>query len=121
MQLDALATQNFSWQGQIWPGQDMRWEIDEDASRGGQDEDNTAPRWTTRINLTLPHLGEVSAQIRLQGNQITLAMSAESSETRSLLRASTVALRNQLNEAGLTLASVGVDAATMPKNNEQAG
>ena len=36
-QLESLATQNFSWQGQVWPGQEMRWEIDEDAARRAQE------------------------------------------------------------------------------------
>ena len=120
MQLDALATQSFSWQGQVWPGQEMRWEIDEDGSRRGQDEDNSATQWTTRLSLNLPKLGEINAQIRLQGNQIALSMSSDNDETRTLLRASTVALRSQLNEAGLTLASMGIDAGTKAKVDEQA-
>ena len=109
-QLDALATQNFSWQGQVWPGQDMRWEIDEDAARNGQDNDDTAAKWTTRLHLTLPNLGEVDAQVRLNGNQITLVMSAGSEETRALMRAASFDLRSQLDEAGLTLATMGVSA-----------
>lgn len=109
-QLDALATQNFSWQGQIWPGQEMRWEIDEDAAQRGAQSDATAPQWTTRLKLTLPNLGEVTAQIRLQGNQITLAMTAGNAETRALMRASGVALRSQLDQAGISLASMGVAA-----------
>ena len=120
MQLDALATQSFSWQGQVWPGQEMRWEIDEDGSRRGQDEDNSATQWTTRLSLNLPKLGEINAQIRLQGNQIALSMSSDNDETRTLLRASTVALRSQLNEAGLTLASMGIDAGTKAQVDEQA-
>jgi len=111
-QLDALATQNFSWQGQVWPGQDMRWEIDEDAARNGQGDDETAPKWTTRLHLTLPNLGEIDAQIRLNGDQITLAMSAGSEETRALMRSASIDLRSQLNEAGLMLASMGVAAPT---------
>jgi len=113
-QLDALATQNFSWQGQIWPGQEMRWEIDEDAARGDTGDsggDETAAQWATRLHLTLPNLGQVDAQIRLQGNQITLVMTAGSAPTRELMRAAGVALRSQLNEAGITLASMGVTAA----------
>lgn len=110
-QLDALATQNFSWQGQVWPGQDMRWEIDEDAARNGaQDGDDSASRWATRLHLTLPHLGEVDMQVRLNGNQISLALSAGTEETRALMRAGSFDLRNQLDEAGLTLTTVGVSA-----------
>jgi len=109
-QLDALATQNYAWQGQIWPGQEMRWEIDEDAARDGQDGEDSAPRWSTRLHLTLPILGEVDARIRLEGNSIAISMFADSAETRTLMRVSSSALRSQIEEAGLTLASMGVSA-----------
>ena len=67
------------------------------------------------MNLALPNLGEISAQIRLQGNQITLTMSADTPEARTLMRSSSMALRSQLDEAGLTLASMGVSAANETK------
>jgi hypothetical protein len=117
-QLEALATQNFAWQGQVWPGQEMRWEIEEDAARREQANDETASNWQTRLRLTLPHLGEVDAQIRLQGNQISLVLSAGNTSTQELLRTSTGALSNQLNDAGLALASVGVGAV---KNGDTGG
>ena len=119
-QLEALATQNFSWQGQVWPGQEMRWEIDEEAARQGQDGEDTAPKWSSRLHLALPNLGEIDAQIRLEGNSITLSMSADSAETRTLMRVSGLALRNQLDEAGLTLASMGVSSVE-DENNGQTG
>ncbi|MBL8416356.1 MAG: flagellar hook-length control protein FliK [Propionivibrio sp.] len=120
-QLESLATQNFSWQGQIWPGQEMRWEIDEDDARRAQEGDEVVAKWSTRLHLTLPNLGEINAQIRLQGKLITLVMSAGNQETRALMRASSVALRSQLDEAGLTLASMGVDALSESKPDDQAG
>jgi flagellar hook-length control protein FliK len=110
-QLEALATQNFVWQGQVWPGQTMRWEIEEEGRHQGADSadgEETANRWRTRLRLTLPSLGEVDAQIRLQGSEITLSLTASSTETQSLLRSATEALRSQLGEAGLALASLGV-------------
>lgn len=109
-QLEALATQNFSWQGQVWPGQEMRWEIDEDAAQSGQDGEESSPRWSTRLRLTLPNLGEIDARIRLEGSSITLSMSADRAETRTLMRVSSQMLRSQLDEAGLALASIGVSA-----------
>ena len=120
-QLDALATQTFVWQGQVWPGQEMRWEIDEDATRRGTDNDDTAGKWATRLHLVLPNLGEIDAKIRLDGNRITLAMSAGSAETRTLIRSSAVALRSQFDEAGLTLASMGVDSVTGSTTDGRAG
>jgi hypothetical protein len=110
-QLESLATQNFVWQGQVWPGQEMRWEIEEDGTRSQTDDNETAAKWQTRLRLTLPQLGEVDAQIRLQGTQISLALTANNTETQALLRTSTEALRSQLGEAGLALAAVGIGAA----------
>lgn len=114
-QLEALATQNFSWQGQVWPGQEMRWEIesfgddrvDDEGGRGAID-DETAARWSTRLRMTLPTLGEIDARIRLQGNQITLSMAADDPATRDLMRASGGSLRRALDEAGIALSSLGV-------------
>jgi flagellar hook-length control protein FliK len=120
-QLEALATQNFSWQGQVWPGQEMRWEIEEDASQRRPDSEETAANWSTRLRLILPKLGEIDAQIRLQGNQISLAMHASDAETRALLRTASAALRGQFDNAGLTLAAMGVDAVREDKSDGQAG
>ena len=113
-QLEALATQNFAWQGQVWPGQTMRWEIEEGkeykegAEHQATESDATASQWQTRLRLTLPNLGEVDAQIRLQGQEITLALTASSADTQELLRSATESLRSQLGEAGLALLSLGV-------------
>jgi flagellar hook-length control protein FliK len=89
----------------------MRWEIEEDGARREQEDNTTAAKWQTRLRLTLPHLGEVDAQIRLQGTQISLALTAGNTKTQALLRTSTEALRSQFGDAGLALASVGVGAA----------
>lgn len=113
-QLEALATQNFSWQGQVWPNQQMRWEIDEEAPRGEQGHDEADSNWQTRLHLALPNLGGVDARIRLQGNQISLVLAADNAETRRLLQTSTETLRSQLDEAGLALAAVGIEAVKEP-------
>lgn len=115
-QLEALATQTFSWQGQVWPGQEMRWEIEEDAARREQATEGTTANWQTRLRLSLPNLGEVDAQIRLQGNQISLALSTGNNDTRELLRTATNTLRSQFDDAGLSLASVGI----ITEQNEKA-
>lgn len=115
-QLEAMATQNFVWQGPVWPGQDMRWEIDENATQGPQ-EDETAPQWTTRLRMTLPRLGEIDARIQLRGNQITIAMSAGDDETRQRMRIDGESLRNQLDAAGLTLTSMGIEALAPEEPN----
>ena len=58
----------------------------------------------------LPRLGAINAQIRLQGDQLTLALRTEKSETVALLRSGSFALRSQLDEAGLKIVALGVDS-----------
>lgn len=107
-QLDALATQNYAWQGQVWPGQNLWWEISEDPERqrGGNDRAD-AGRWQTRLLLNLPMLGDIDATLRLRANgAVDLSVMTNSTDSESRLRESTVALRNQLEAAGLSLSQM---------------
>lgn len=108
-QLEALATQHFAWQGQVWPGQEMRWEIEEDGKGRGQDSEEATERWQTRLNLRLPTLGGVNAQIQLRGDQIILAISVDNPETSTLMQRESENLRRQMLNAGLLIASLGID------------
>jgi hypothetical protein len=112
-QLEAFATQNFAWQGQVWPGQQMDWEIENENARSDRDSTGGSAdgeKWQTRLRLTLPHLGEVDARLNIQGRQISLSVVASDVETRALLRSDTATLRGQLEQAGLDLASLGIAA-----------
>ncbi len=51
-QLDALSTQNYAWQGQIWPGQQMQWEIGENPDGTRSTENDAIARWQTRLKLS---------------------------------------------------------------------
>ena len=102
-QLDALATQNYAWQGQIWPGQKMQWEIGEgpDRQRSGDEADT---RWQTRLSLNLPSLGGVDAILRLTANgDVKIAMTANSELSQTLLRNQAATLTDQMAAAGLNL------------------
>ena len=109
-QLEAFATQNFSWQGQVWPGQEIEWQIEDPGRRRERAGDDGAEQWQTRLRLTLPSLGEVEARLHIQGKQITLALIASNADTRGLLRSAAVDLRGQLEQAGLDLSSIGIAA-----------
>lgn len=115
-QLDGLSTQNFAWQGQIWPGQQMWWEIGRDQQRGTTPGDDPSRPWQTRLKLTLPLLGHIEAAVELKaGNEIgiTLLAADESSEAR--LRDDVAALASQLEAAGLRLTQLSL------KPHDQAG
>ena len=95
----------------------MRWEIDESPHREADAGDDTSAHWSTRLQLQLPNLGEVDARIRIDGNQIALVIGTDRSASASLLETSSNALRSQLDEAGLTLASIGIDMISPPSDD----
>lgn len=109
-QLDALATQNYAWQGQIWPGQQMRWEIGNNSDGQHASADEMNARWETRLNVNLPSLGGIGAVIRLATNgdmKISMKTDSESGEAR--LREAAGTLSEQMATAGLKLTQLLIE------------
>lgn len=107
-QLHTLETHQLTWVGQVWPGQDMQWEIQ------GQPE-HQAPRqqaereWSTEMELALPKLGDVHARLTFAGSGLRMTLHAADSSTVELFNRSLPQLRNRLADAGITLASAMVE------------
>lgn len=109
-QLNGLATQNFVWQGQVWPGQPMWWEISGDPESKPSQDIEQASQWQTRLKLDLPALGGIDVKLRLgAGGALAISVSAENPDSEATLRNSTQPLRDQLAAAGLTLTQLHVD------------
>jgi hypothetical protein len=113
-QLEALANQTFVWQGQIWPGQDMRWEIEEDG-HNPQEDDDAAQGWRTRLDFSFPGLGGISARLQLRDSQVSLALYVDKESSLGLMRSDAGTLRQRLEDAGLSLASLGM---ALPSEDE---
>lgn len=114
-QLDALATQNFVWQGQLWPGQQVHWEIEADAGRRQEQGETAGQQWQTRLKLTLPSLGGIDAVMRLRpGGAIDISLVTDSDESRQTLAAASEGLRRQLEDAGLSLTGLAVQHGEIP-------
>lgn len=107
-QLEALANQTFAWQGQVWPGQQMKWEIEEDGHRNDEGTPDEGTQWQTRLALSMPLLGEVRATLRLRGGEISLLLSADDNAAATRLAGGGEALRTQFESAGLTLSGLSV-------------
>lgn len=113
-QLDALATQNYAWQGQIWPKQTMWWEISDSQKRTANGTEDEA-RWRSRIKLNLPNLGEIDAIINLQiDSGITLNVTASSPTGEALLTDQLVTLQGQLEAIGLQLKQAQIRHGEIP-------
>ncbi|MEN9657067.1 MAG: hypothetical protein RL571_532 [Pseudomonadota bacterium] len=104
-QLDVLEQRPIVWNGQAWPGQPLRWEVETENERqagGGQDEEQRS--WQTRLNLQLPELGGLNIVAVLRNGEFALRFEA-SAQTAEKIRAETKNLQNRFEAAGLTLAS----------------
>lgn len=102
-QLDAVATQNFVWQGQVWPGQTMEWEIEDPAADGRRSPDEPDANWNSTLRLTLPRLGGIEARLHLTPAGVAMRLIADSDETRATLAAAEARLADALAAADVPL------------------
>ena len=105
-QLDVLDARQVVWQGQVWPGQSMEWQIEE---RKGHEHDPDAPaEWQTRLRLDLPRLGEVGAVLVLSPQGLRIRLDTNDAATAGLMREYQPALQSAVEAAGLKLAELAV-------------
>ncbi|WP_175822980.1 flagellar hook-length control protein FliK [Burkholderia sp. BCC0419] len=114
-QLDALATDQFRWTGEAWPGARLDWTIEPDepghrAPRGGGGDDaGDGIAWRTRLTLTLPSLGTVDAELVLNGAQLVARLRANQTGADRLTRHE-AALRQRLEGSGLKVGGLSIRA-----------
>jgi hypothetical protein len=119
-QLDVLASDQFRWSGEAWPGAKFEWEIQpqnrapygrdpshDSGARGSSADIDRA--WHTRVTLSLPTLGNVDADLVLTGQQLVVRLNA-SEGGAARLAADGDHFRQQLDAAGLQLAGLTVHA-----------
>lgn len=100
-QLETLANQAFTWQGEAWPGAEMEWEVQR---RQHEDAEDSNDNWSTRLKLQLPGLGEVHARLSLSGTQ--LIMHLVSPDGAEVMAEHTDLLRQRLGQQGLQLSQL---------------
>ena len=112
-QINTLEQQQVRWQGELWPGQQMEWEVSEDTSHhGAQTEEQSV--WNSTVRFEMPHLGDVSASIRLVGDRVHVQVHTASDRIADALRSHGGLLADRLDAAGSPLDSFLV------KRDEQA-
>ncbi|HEU0186950.1 MAG TPA: flagellar hook-length control protein FliK [Gallionellaceae bacterium] len=102
-QLNALETRQVVWQGQVWPKQEMSWEVHEESTRTPRGEEER--QWTTQIQLDLPRLGTVNAKLRFGSAGLSLVLEASDSDTRARLGNASSRLVAALKERGIVTTS----------------
>lgn len=117
-QLSTQEQGRITWQGHLWPGQQMRWEISRDRPGRGAGQDGEAPAapWRSGVRFSFPLLGEIGATLVLAGDQLHIDVEAASGPVRELLRAHADALGMALAAAGAPLASLTVRTSATPSD-----
>jgi hypothetical protein len=111
LQLSSHEQQRLAWQGPLLPGQPMHWEISKDApERQAPGAPEPPVAWRSALRLRFPHLGEVSAQLVLVGEQLHLQVKAPDPATGAALQAHSPRLSDALAAAGSPLGSLNIAA-----------
>jgi hypothetical protein len=108
-QLDALATQQYVWQGQAWPGQPIEWLIEDPQGEGSKEGEDAESTWNTTLRLTMPRLGGVEAQLHLTPAGVALRLLADDEATIRALDAGGAALASALEAVNLKLTGLVVE------------
>ncbi|MGA7594610.1 MAG: flagellar hook-length control protein FliK [Gallionella sp.] len=108
-QLHTLENHHLVWQGQVWPGQQMQWEIQ------GEPEHRARPiderQWSTEIELALPRLGDVHARLAFSESGLRLKLQAADDLTVELFNRFLPLLKDALAGVDIPL----LDAAAVKK------
>lgn len=111
-QLEALATHQYVWHGQAWPGQALEWIIEDPQDPDADDQDGgeqMEKNWNTTLRLTLPRLGSVEAQLHLTPAGVALRLRTDDTATMSALDARAAELASALEAANLKLTGLVVE------------
>jgi hypothetical protein len=105
-QLETLETRQVTWQGEIWPGQPMRWEIGEQTAHDQHEQAQSD--WHTRFALELPSLGDVRAHLAFGARGIHIALSARERQTQQAMQQASGELLQNLHGAGLQVTGIEI-------------
>jgi hypothetical protein len=108
LQLDALEQRRIVWQGELFPGQPIEWEISDDTPKRSSEDSAQQPEqsWQSIVRFSLPTLGAVAATIRLTGEHVQINVRTADEQAAAALRTYGGMLADALGAAGSTLDSL---------------
>lgn len=106
-QLHTLEQHHLVWMGQVWPGQQMQWEIQGQPEQQSRQQEER--QWSTEMELALPMLGDVHARLVLAGNGLRMTLRAADPATVNLFNRALPRLKDALADAGVPVAAAAVE------------
>ena len=106
LQLNTLDQPRIHWQGEVWPGQRMEWEVSDESNQRNQraaPSDPAARSWQSVVRFDLPTLGRIAATITLTGGHVQVQVRAADAHSAQTLRQHGGSLASALEAAGSAL------------------
>lgn len=110
-QLTTLETGHLFWRGEIWQGQIMDWDIHEEPRRDEKEnsQQDQPQQWHTQIRLSMPHLGDITATITLNAQDVNITLSTPQPATAELLKNNQTPLATGLHSAGVKIRTLEIN------------
>lgn len=106
-QLHTLEQHHLVWMGQVWPGQQMQWEIQGQPEHQSRQQDER--QWSTEVELSLPSLGDVHARLVFAESGLRMTLRAADPATVGVFNSALPKLKNLLADAGIMLTAAVVE------------
>lgn len=108
-QLQTLDSRQLVWQGQVWPGQEMEWRVEERSARDGRSGEEEAINWQTSLRLQMPSLGNVHATLAFVPQGLRINLRAADESTAALMQGAQDRLLRSMEAAGLHVLGMAVE------------
>lgn len=107
-QLQVLEQQRVVWHGEVWPGQTMQWQVNEQENSAHSADAPVLNSLQSDLTLQLPRLGEVSVKITMVNGRFSVRV--EPTETQALkeMQSGRSQLAMSLQSVGLKLESLQI-------------
>ena len=106
-QLHTLETHQLTWSGQVWPGQQMQWEVQGEPEHRAMKPDDR--QWRTEMELALPRLGDVHARLVFNQGGVKLTLHAADGSATALFNRRLPELAASMKNAGIALSGAVVE------------
>ncbi len=107
LQLNTLEQQAAHWRGEIWPGQQLEWDVQKNPQQqnnhGAQERE---AHWQSTVRFSLPSLGNISATLHMIGEHLHIHVKTGDEASAALLREHAPQLADALGAAGSPLDSL---------------
>lgn len=118
-QLQVLEQQRVVWHGEVWPGQTMQWQVNEQETSAHSTEEPVLNSLQSDLTLHLPRLGEVSVKITMVNGRFSVRVEPEDAKALKEMQSGRSQLAMSLQSAGLKLESLQISQDDTAQDRRQ--